>query len=437
MLVGVGFCGAFGLPVVSNLLRAVPVLDVMDHRRLTLWVAFGLVMLGGMGLDRLGDWESVVLPRWCAWGWLVMAGACLAVAGGAMLVGPGLKDRAIDHYRQASESDPTMNEDAAIQLAARQVRNLVNFVPTYYGLVAGELALMAGLAVAASRGWVGKLRLRQALVAITLVELAGFGYGLNPAISKELDRVEPPLIVYLKREAAPPSRVLAVGAELPPNSLMRYGLADVRNYDSVEMLANFEAFETLYEPASSRTSRREVTWQGVERGLEALKAAGVTAVVGATEPPAALFERVDRVGGVWVGRIQKPAKPLPLLDQGPTTIVWTGEEATTFEIPTTFDPGWRATVDGDESMISPGKKGFLSLDFEPGRHVVTLKYDPLEVRAALLLTAGAAGVLVLLLTGAVGASTRSRKNPNGSWKAKAHRVRIESSIPKAPVCGSL
>lgn len=437
VLVGVGFCGAFGLPLVSNLFRAVPVLDVMDHRRLTLWVAFGLVMLGGMGLDRLGEWESVILPRWWAWGWLAMAGACLAVAGGAMVVGPKLKDRAIAHYQQASQSDPTITARKAIELAERQVKNLASFVPKYYGLIAGELALLAGLAIAGSRGRLGRLPLRQALVAITLVELVGFGYGLNPAIAKELDRVEPPVITYLKREAAPPSRVLAIGAELPPNSLMRYGLADVRNYDSVEMLANFECFEPLYEPAASRTSRREVTWRGVERGLEALKAAGVTAVVGATEPPSGLFEGMDRVGAVWVGRIKETVRPLPLLGQGPTTIVWTGKSATRFEIPTTFDPGWRATVDGDEIAISPGENGFLSFNFDPGKHVFTLRYDPFEVRAALLLTAGAGGVLVLLLTGAVGAVARGRKNPDGSWKAKAHRVRIESSIPKAPVCGSL
>ncbi len=31
----------------TNLLRAVPVLDVTDNRRLTLWLAFSLVLLGG------------------------------------------------------------------------------------------------------------------------------------------------------------------------------------------------------------------------------------------------------------------------------------------------------------------------------------------------------------------------------------------------------
>ena len=39
------------------------------------------------------------------------------------------------------------------------------------------------------------------------------------------------MIAALRAEAGPFARFVAVGAELPPNTLMRYGLADVRNYD--------------------------------------------------------------------------------------------------------------------------------------------------------------------------------------------------------------
>ena len=54
-LVVFGAMGAFRWPPVDNLLRALPVLDVTDNRRLTLWVAFGLTLLGGIGLDHLGQ----------------------------------------------------------------------------------------------------------------------------------------------------------------------------------------------------------------------------------------------------------------------------------------------------------------------------------------------------------------------------------------------
>ena len=43
---------------VDNLLRALPVLDVTDNRRLSLWVAFSLCLLGGFGIDQLARGES-------------------------------------------------------------------------------------------------------------------------------------------------------------------------------------------------------------------------------------------------------------------------------------------------------------------------------------------------------------------------------------------
>ena len=50
-LTAVGFLGEFGFPPIANVLRVIPVVNVTDVRRLTLWVAFGLVVLGGIGLD--------------------------------------------------------------------------------------------------------------------------------------------------------------------------------------------------------------------------------------------------------------------------------------------------------------------------------------------------------------------------------------------------
>ena len=54
-LVAVGAMGAFRIPPVDNLLRLLPVLEVTDNRRLVLWVAFGLTLLGGPGSGRPGS----------------------------------------------------------------------------------------------------------------------------------------------------------------------------------------------------------------------------------------------------------------------------------------------------------------------------------------------------------------------------------------------
>ena len=78
-LVAVGFLGSFGIAPVANVLRAVPILNVMDNRRLTLWVAFGLLLLGGIGLDHLElQWSRRTERAWISllasrrrWVWLL------------------------------------------------------------------------------------------------------------------------------------------------------------------------------------------------------------------------------------------------------------------------------------------------------------------------------------------------------------------------------
>ena len=50
---------------------------------------------------------------------------------------------------------------------------------------------------------------------------------------------------------------------------MRFGLVDVRNYDSVELARSMDWFAPLYEDASRTwTSRSELNWTGVIRSRD-------------------------------------------------------------------------------------------------------------------------------------------------------------------------
>ena len=75
--------------------------------------------------------------------------------------------------------------------------------------------------------------------------------GLNPAIAAEVHAFEPPVIARLRQRLPPGGRALGLGEELPPNVLMRFGLADIRNYDSVELAASLRMVR-----AALRTRRR-------------------------------------------------------------------------------------------------------------------------------------------------------------------------------------
>jgi hypothetical protein len=414
-LVVVGILGAFGVPPVENLLRAVPVLNVTDNRRLTLWVAFGLVMLGGFGLDHLAETR----------GGQARVAIALAVAAGLLLlvtaasVGrfqPFLLARAEAHYKQAAIDTPGADPAVYHERGMRQVRQTLAFYPRYLTVAGCHLLLLAALAEAVGRESRAPRIVRPVLFGLTLLDLIGFGYGLNPAIAPGEDRPESAVIAYLRHEVGTSGRVLGVGEELPPNTLMRYGLNDIRNYDSVELARSLDWFAPLYEPgASSRTSRRTISWSGVIRSLDRLRAASVRAVVAATPPPAGVFRRVDRVGAVWIARLD--GAPRIEAERSGLSLTFTIDQdeihvdlkcqtmngiclnKEKIIVRETFDPGWKAEMDGLVVPVEPYLGSFLAVSATPGARRLVLRYDPGEIRLGRAVSLASLVFTVFALTG--------------------------------------
>ncbi|WP_165227951.1 YfhO family protein [Aquisphaera insulae] len=405
-LAGFGALAAYRLPPVDNLLRAIPVLDVTDNRRMGLWVAFGLVMLGAAGIEALA--QGTRIARWWIAGWLVAAAVLAIVAGTIPRLEGTLRDRAGRHFQKAVEARRG-DEVTARERADRQVRSAVRFLPRYYGLCALELAALAGLALAARSGPPRKAWPAAAALSITILELFAFGLGLNPAIDREIQRGEPPAISRLREVLPPGARALGTGEELPPNVLMRFGLSDPRNYDSVELARSLGWLAPLYEPsAESPSSRREVTWEGVARARGRLEAACVAAVVGASEPPAGAFPAAERAGRVWIARLD-PAPwastasgyaPEPAPRQpGRVRIPVHMDRDEELIIRESWDPGWRARVDGRAVAIAPREGTFLSVSCPKGDHILELEYLPSEWLWGCVGTIAAAAVVIVALTG--------------------------------------
>ncbi len=405
VLIGVGALGAFAIPPVANLLRALPVLEVTDNRRLVLWVAFGLVVLGGIGLDRLAA-RAITGRGWRIWVGAWSVGAVLlliASAGWWTLAGPKLRARALDHFRKTAVETPGADPERYRQRAEDQARRARAFVPLYYGAQAAQLLALAALATALRRGRIAPKAVRAGVAGIALADLLAFGVGLNPAIDPKQFRPESEAIRHLQRVAAPPFRCLAVGAELPPNLLMRYGLSDVRNYDSIELADSLSWFAPLYEPERGRverTSRRTITWAGVLRAQDRLAAARVSAVVGASPPPVGTFAVVEKVGAVWIARLDAdPGLPRRVVSDNPSKIVvtveatWPGGRLVVDE---THAPGWTASVDGRPAAVGADRGVWLSLEVPRGARLVTLRYDPIEVRVGGGVSLTALGLVVLL-----------------------------------------
>ncbi len=390
-LAAFGFLGAFEYPPVINLLRALPVINVTDHRRLVLWVAFALTLLGGIGLDNLATGRD---GSGRPWRWVMLAMAALCAVGALALTRaePWISSRAIAHYARAAERTEGADPEVYRRRAERQVAQTLAFTPTVLLGTAAELSALVFLALLLRRGSIRPYAAKGSLLALTLAESFAFGYGLNPAIDRGENRPWPEVLVRLREEMGKTGRILGVGAELPPNVAMRYGLADVRNYDSVESSRSLAWFEPLYEPSNgSKSSRRTITWAGVARARERLKEASVAAVVGPSAPPEGIFERVERIGDVWVVRLEPfalvtstsmaPVKNLKI-DNGSIEFVIESQPDDITVVRQSFDSGWKAFVDGVRADVVPYKETFLAVKTGAGGHRVVLIYDPIEVRVA-------------------------------------------------------
>jgi hypothetical protein len=406
-VVAFGALGAFQFPPVDNLLRALPVLDVTDNRRLLLWVDFGLSLLGGIGLDRLG--QSHHLGRSWLWLWALAALVFAAIALAIPALEQPMRERALSHYRAAALATPGLDLKAYDARALRQVTRTVSFLPRYYTLVAVELLILTALAVMVRRTTMTLAWARPGLLALTLAELAFFGFGLNPAIAASTHCFEPPVIAKLRDGLRAGSRALGLGEELPPNTLMRFGQSDVRNYDSVELARSLSWLAPLYRPStSSVTSRSEIDWSGVVRARDRLRESGLGAIVASTPPPSGEFARIERIGCAWIAWLEaRPwadsTSPLARIDfakdHGEATITIDSPVPSAVVVRETWDPGWQARVDG--KPVIPGRKWgvFLSLDVHKGYHNILLTYDPIEVRFGLAITIVSAVLVILVLTG--------------------------------------
>ncbi len=408
-LAGLALCGLMGaarIPPVDNLLRALPVLEVTDNRRLSLWVAFALVLLGGIGLDSLE--ESRRLARAWIGAWIASAMLFVAMATILPLLESRLTAWAVAHYRESAAA--TAGADALLyrERALRQVSQALYFLPRYYGLIALELGFLAALVLRLRARSKSLVWVRPAVVLIVLGDLAGLGLGLNPAISANVHSYEPLVIARLCDLCPLGGRALGLGEELPPNVLMRFGLSDIRNYDSVELATSLRHFKPLYEPAAGVTSRSEITWARVAANLGLLRESGVYAVVAAAPPPEGAFGRVEQIGkvfSVWLEAMpwavfEAPGRLVEVKrEDGSAQIRLVCTLAQKLVLKETFDPGWQALLDGKPVTIRQNSSVFMQIDVPEGEHNLILRFFPAEVQIGLAVSFLSSIFLILVLTG--------------------------------------
>ena len=159
--------------------------------------------------------------------------------------------------------------------------------------------------------------------------------------------------------------------------LMRFGLSDARNYDSVELETSLAWFDPIFEPRRRRrSSRRDVTW-----AVGDPRARPPARVVRRRDrrrdaASAGAFDRVEKAGRVWIAWLDAAAVGRgPIAGRGRRVEPAAGRGShprsrrrtpDRLIVRETWDPGWTAHVDGRPAAVEPGSGPFFA-DADPIR----------------------------------------------------------------------
>jgi hypothetical protein len=404
---------AYHLPLIDHLLRWLPILSITKNERLLLVVALAHSLLGGAGAEAWCPWTTDSGRRWK---WIVsgiLAVVALSAALAAVIVlaaGPMIQKKAATHFAHQAELrglDPDALAHRADVMAAQTQR----FFPRYYGAVALYAGLLIGLVWLVERAHQAARLLPCLLVAVGL-ELFWFGRGYNPAIQLRHYFPECPVTHKLgqsigQADARIPFRVLPLDEEFPPNVLGRYKIADLRNYDAIELASHLSFFRPLWATSAQRlTSNSWTPWDAVRRNIDPLQLANVRFLVATTQPdtPIPGVSLVFQHGRVNVYELANPRLfalypsyadapqdvDFDVTHFGPGRIsarVYVGSAGgQKLVLSECFLPGWRCWVDEHEATVQAFREVFLSVTIEPGEHDVRFEYHPTSFQVGLALS---------------------------------------------------
>jgi hypothetical protein len=368
VVVAFSFLAAYHMPVVRDVLGALPVLGRAAHHRLIFGIELGLALLAGAGCDRWLEGK----------GRGIVAGAVLVL----LLIG----------ISWTLFSDDWM----AHGLGGRQVRWTI-------GAALVALILTATLKLPTERRWT----LLPLLPAVALIDLLLAHGGILRAIP--IDRLYPETGAVRFLQNHPEGRVAGLGQALRPNAAMVYGLFDVRGDDPVKL----ERYERVYR---SFAPGDPVYFQPIQRWdspwLDRLCV--FWAVTGPTEPPplptwqlayAGPDARVWQRPGIqpvvtWTERgvpVVHWAMTFEILRREPglLDIGWRTPRRATMVVSETWDRGWSANVDGRAVPVVPVDGVLLGIELGPGEGTVELRYRPPGFLAGAVLSVVGLAIVVV------------------------------------------
>jgi len=335
--------GAYHLFGMGPVLYALPVVNRGLHHYMKFGLELGLALLAAAGCER---WVS-------GRGRGLLAGSALVVvvlAAAAWRLGP--------EWRQ---------------------RGLVGTETAWIAAIGGTALLLAlSLRLPASRRWTAWLFL-PGLVVLDLVAAHG---RTNPGLSV---RKLYPVTGAVRFLQGRPERVAGLGGALHPDAAMIYGLYDIRGdspvklqrYDRVyaEMGAGDPVnFQPIHDWHSPWLDRLGVRWVVAGPAEEAPPGLAWTLAYAGTD--ARVYERptfmplVRLTAGAQGGvRVEERAP-------GVWRIGFNAPSPGKLAVAETWDPGWRATLNGRSVAVEPFRDVLLGVAVGPGPGRIELRYHP-------------------------------------------------------------
>jgi hypothetical protein len=349
---------AYHLLGFRHLLLALPVINRGLHHYMKFGLELGLALLAAAGCDR----------------WLAGKGRGLLAGAGLVL---GLLAVAWGWFGGDLRAHGLTGQQAVWTAA-----------------IAALMVLLAlSLLVSTERRWSAL----PWLPALLLIDLTAAHARTNPGLSNANLYPVTGAVRFLQGR---PERVAGVGEALHPDAAMVYGLYDVRGDSPVKLQRYEEVYTDLGTPDP-------VYFHPVERWSSPwLDRLGVRWVLSgpSEEAPPGLGWRLAYSGTdarVW----ERPgAQPLARLEGGGQVQVERrvpGEWRVAFQSPLpdrlvvaeTWDPGWKATVDGQAVAIEPRDGILMTVPLPAGSGSVDLRYHPAGFTLGMMLSLLGLGVL--------------------------------------------
>lgn len=244
------------------------------------------------------------------------------------------------------------------------------------------------------------------LLALTALDLGISNAWMLAPQSADFQRIESPLLSELKKNESAPIRVYRYPLWYPPEFQFRTSrnrLAESADWDRRSLLSRhplplginmMDVRGTLmpkaYYPLAGRL-RRELAgggWGEFEKHLARLGVHYVVAPENVELDADRLFLETKSLPHVSFWKIRAPA-PREFILYEPNRIVFDVEqsEAGTHVVSEQYWPGWHAFLEsGEEIPVRPVEDVFRGVDLPPGKHRVTMIYDPFVFKLGTVLS---------------------------------------------------